>query len=140
MRVALLVHLRAPLARAIRGDMRFVGRPIGPLARGEYPVNVGLHRRECDRPMLPTGPNNRTRRGTGGMAFRGPWGVPVAPDLAPPANQPAGWEAEGWEPEGWEPGGWEPGGWEPGGWTGTRIIHAVTQGISANDRPLVPQP
>ncbi|WP_439596200.1 c-type cytochrome [Falsiroseomonas sp.] len=84
-----------------------------PVARGEYLANAVAHCMECHTPMLPTGQNDRTRLGAGGMEFRGPWGISVAPNLTPHANG-------------------------LGGWTDAQIIRAVTQGISASDRPLSP--
>ncbi|NKC33149.1 c-type cytochrome [Falsiroseomonas selenitidurans] len=84
-----------------------------PVARGEYLANAVAHCMECHTPMLPTGQNDHTRLGAGGMEFRGPWGVSVARNLTPHANG-------------------------LGGWTDAQIIRAITQGISANDRPLAP--
>ncbi|MBU8541128.1 c-type cytochrome [Falsiroseomonas tokyonensis] len=84
-----------------------------PVARGEYLANAVAHCMECHTPMLPTGQNDRSRLGAGGMEFRGPWGVSVAANLTPHANG-------------------------LGGWTDAQIIRAVTQGISATDRPLAP--
>jgi mono/diheme cytochrome c family protein len=97
------------------------GPPVGrvpdpadtPLARGEYLANAVAHCMECHTPMLPTGQNDRTRLGAGGMEFRGPWGLSVARNLTPHPNG-------------------------LGGWTDAQIITAITRGVSADGRPLAP--
>jgi mono/diheme cytochrome c family protein len=91
-----------------------VPEPAGtPVARGEYLANAVAHCMECHTPMLPTGQNDRTRLGAGGMEFRGPWGLSVARNLTPHHNG-------------------------LGDWTDAQIIAAITRGVSANGRPLAP--
>lgn len=85
-----------------------------PIARGEYLANAVAHCMECHTPMQPTGARDWDKRGAGGQAFPGPWGVSVARNITP--HPTAG----------------------IGNWTDQQIIRAVTQGISANDRPLAP--
>jgi mono/diheme cytochrome c family protein len=97
------------------------GPPVGQVpepaatavARGEYLANAVAHCMECHTPMLPTGQNDRSRLGAGGMEFRGPWGVSVARNLTPHANG-------------------------LGGWTDAQIVAAVTGGVSADGRKLAP--
>ena len=97
------------------------GPPVGSvpepadttLARGEYLANAVAHCMECHTPMLPTGQNDRTRLGAGGMEFSGPWGVSVGRNLTPHANG-------------------------LGGWTDAQIITAITKGVSADGRALAP--
>jgi mono/diheme cytochrome c family protein len=84
-----------------------------PVARGEYLANAVAHCMECHTPMLPTGQNDRTRLGAGGMEFRGPWGVSVARNLTPHANG-------------------------LGGWTDAQIVEAITKGVSNTGRQLAP--
>ncbi|TPG44213.1 cytochrome C [Roseomonas nepalensis] len=97
------------------------GPPVGSVpepadtavARGEYLANAVAHCMECHTPMLPTGQNDRGRLGAGGMEFRGPWGVSVARNLTPHAHG-------------------------LGGWTDAQIVTAITRGVSADGRPLMP--
>lgn len=126
---AMIAYLRTvpPVANAVERSVYRIqlppayGPPVAsvpppadtPVARGEYLANAVAHCMECHTPMLPTGQNDRTRLGAGGMEFRGPWGVSVARNLTPHANG-------------------------LGGWTDAQIIRAVTQGISSTDRPLAP--
>ena len=48
---------------------------------GEYLAGPVAHCVECHSPMGPQGPMTETHTGGGGMEFRGPWGVVVAPPI-----------------------------------------------------------
>ncbi|MDO9502547.1 c-type cytochrome [Falsiroseomonas sp.] len=105
---------RMPLPPSYGPPVTSVAPPADhPVARGEYLVNAVAHCMECHTPMLPNGQNDRSRLGAGGVEFRGPWGVSVARNLTPHESG-------------------------LGSWTDAQIIRAVTEGLSANGRPLAP--
>lgn len=85
-----------------------------PVARGAYLAGPIGHCIDCHTPMTPDGRRDWSRVGEGGQAFNGPWGVSVARNITP--NRDHG----------------------IGNWTDAQITRAVTQGVSADGRPLFP--
>ncbi|MBW6399949.1 cytochrome c [Roseomonas sp. HJA6] len=84
------------------------------LARGAYLAGPLGHCVECHTPMMATGQRDWTRIGAGGQPFNGPWGTSVARNITPDREHGIG------------------------DWTDAQIIRAVTQGVSADGRPLFP--
>jgi mono/diheme cytochrome c family protein len=82
-----------------------------PVARGEYLAGAVAHCMECHTPMTADGRSEMSRLGAGGMQFRGPWGVSVAPNITPHGLRD---------------------------WTDAEIIRAVTQGVSRDGGALRP--
>ncbi len=104
---------RIPLPEAYGPPLGSVPPPADtPVARGAYLAGAVAHCIECHTPMQ-AGQSDFSRTGAGGMEFRGPWGVSVARNITPHANG-------------------------IGSWTDEQIIRAVTQGVSANGRQLMP--
>lgn len=82
------------------------------VAYGAYLAGPVGHCVECHSPPDERGqPQTATRRGWGGFAFPGPWGVSVSADITPTGL---------------------------GDWTDEEIVRAVTQGIGRDSRPLLP--
>jgi mono/diheme cytochrome c family protein len=86
-----------------------------PVARGAYIAGPLAHCMECHTPVLALSRRDWSRIGTGGMPFEGPWGIVVAPNIT----------------AGKEHGG-------IGDWTDDQIRDALTRGIAADGRRLVP--
>lgn len=82
------------------------------LAYGAYLAGPVGHCVECHSPPDEAGqPQTMTRRGWGGFAFPGPWGVSVSADITPTGLAD---------------------------WSDAEIIRAITQGVSRDGRPLLP--
>lgn len=82
------------------------------VAYGAYLAGPIGHCVECHSPPDERGqPQTATRRGWGGFAFPGPWGVSVSADITPTGL---------------------------GEWSDAEIVRAVTQGIGRDGRPLLP--
>lgn len=104
---------RIPLPETYGPTVVFVAPPAdNPVARGAYLAGAVAHCIECHTPMQ-AGHSDFSRTGAGGMEFRGPWGVSVARNITPHANG-------------------------IGSWTDEQVIRAVTGGVSANGRQLMP--
>jgi mono/diheme cytochrome c family protein len=89
--------------------------PNDPVARGAYIAGPLAHCIDCHTPALTVTQRDWTRTGTGGLAFQGPWGIAMAPDITA-AN----------------------GRGRLGNWTDEQIVNALTQGVSADGRKLAP--
>lgn len=85
-----------------------------PVARGAYLAGPVAHCMDCHTPPLPGEHRDWSRMGAGGVPFEGPWGVAVARNITPSEQHGIG------------------------SWTDEQIIAAVTKGISADGRRLVP--
>lgn len=104
---------RIPLPDAYGPPIATVSAPADDaVSRGAYLAGPVAHCVECHTPMV-NGHSDFSRTGAGGMEFRGPWGVSVARNITPHANG-------------------------LGGWSDAEIIRAVTTGVSANGRQLMP--
>jgi mono/diheme cytochrome c family protein len=57
--------------------------PDDGAAYGAYLAGPLGHCIECHSPMGPMGPDWRDQTGAGGIAFHGPWGVSLAPNITP---------------------------------------------------------
>ena len=88
--------------------------PDDPVARGAYIAGPLAHCMECHTPLLSVVQRDWTRIGAGGMPIEGPWGIVVAPNIT--SNRDHG----------------------IGGWTDDQILGAITQGIAADGRRLLP--
>jgi len=88
--------------------------PNDPVARGAYLAGPVAHCMDCHTPPLPGEHRDWSRMGAGGVPFEGPWGVAVARNITPSEQHGIG------------------------SWTDEQIIVAVTKGISADGRRLVP--
>jgi mono/diheme cytochrome c family protein len=84
-----------------------------PVVYGAYLAGPLGHCVECHTPMV-AGVPDFDRLGAGGLPFHGPWGTSVSRNITP--HPDAG----------------------IGGWTDDQIKRAITQGISADDSPLMP--
>ena len=85
--------------------------PDNPVARGAYIAGPLAHCLECHTPVLSVAQRDWSRTGAGGMAFAGPWGIVITPDKAH--------------------GG-------IGDWTDDQIRGALTRGVAADGRQLLP--
>ena len=85
-----------------------------PVARGAYLAGPIGHCIECHTPMTADGRRDWARTGAGGQSFDGPWGTSVARNITQDRDQGIG------------------------AWTDAQIVRAVTQGVSADGRPLFP--
>jgi mono/diheme cytochrome c family protein len=88
--------------------------PDDPVARGAYIAGPLAHCMECHTPLLSVVQRDWTRIGAGGMPIEGPWGIVVAPNIT--SNRDYG----------------------IGGWTDDQILGAITRGIAADGRRLLP--
>jgi hypothetical protein len=88
--------------------------PDDPVARGAYIAGPLAHCMECHTPLLSVVRRDWTRIGAGGMPIEGPWGIVVAPNIT--SNRDYG----------------------IGGWTDDQILGAITRGIAADGRRLLP--
>ena len=86
-----------------------------PVARGAYIAGPLAHCMECHTPVLSLVQRDWPRTGAGGMPFQGTWGLVVAPNITPDT----------------EHGG-------IGDWTDDQIRGALTKGIAADGRRLLP--
>jgi mono/diheme cytochrome c family protein len=98
------------------------GPPVGsvadvpkddPVVYGAYLAGPLGHCVECHTPMVEGMPDF-DRLGAGGLPFHGPWGISVSRNITPHPDDGIG------------------------GWTDEQIKRAITQGISADDTPLMP--
>jgi cytochrome c553 len=89
--------------------------PDDPVARGAYIAGPLAHCMDCHTPAVTVSRRDVTRTGMGGLAFEGPWGVAMAPDIT--AAKGRG---------------------RLGDWTDEQIIEAITRGVSADGRRLAP--
>lgn len=85
-----------------------------PVSRGAYLAGPLGHCTECHTPMRPDGHREWSRLGAGGQAFRGPWGVSVARNITPHRENGIG------------------------AWTDAQIVRAITQGVAADGRRMLP--
>jgi mono/diheme cytochrome c family protein len=88
--------------------------PDDPVARGAYIAGPLAHCMECHTPLLSVVQRDWTRIGAGGMPIEGLWGIVVAPNIT--SNRVYG----------------------IGGWTDDQILGAITRGITADGRRLLP--
>ncbi|MGG5823123.1 c-type cytochrome [Falsiroseomonas sp. HW251] len=103
---------RMPLPPAYGPPVVSVPPPAdNAVARGAYLAGPTAHCMECHTPMLPTGQNDMSRLGAGGMQFNGPWGISVAANLTPNGLRE---------------------------WSDAEIERAVRTGVSRNGRQLNP--
>ena len=86
-----------------------------PVARGAYIAGPVAHCMDCHTPVLSIAQRDWSRMGAGGMPLEGPWGIVVAPNITPDKNH----------------GG-------IGDWTDDQIRDALTRGIAADGRHLLP--
>ena len=89
--------------------------PDNPVARGAYIAGPLAHCMECHTPALTAVQRDWSRMGAGGTPFEGPWGIVIAPNITPDK----------------EHGG-------IGDWTDDQIRGALTQGVAADGRRLLP--
>ena len=102
----------APLPPSYGPPVGHVAPPADdPVARGAYLAGPLGHCTECHTPMLADGQRDWARTGAGGVPIPGPMGPVVPRNITPAAI---------------------------GGWTDAQVARAVTQGISADGRPLSP--
>jgi hypothetical protein len=87
--------------------------PDNPVARGAYIAGPLAHCMECHTPLLGVVQRDWARIGAGGTPFEGPWGIVVAPNITPGEHG-------------------------IGGWTDDQIRGAITRGIAADGRRLLP--
>jgi mono/diheme cytochrome c family protein len=85
-----------------------------PVARGAYLAGPVAHCMDCHTPPLAGEHRDWSRMGAGGVPFEGPWGVVVARNITPSKQHGIG------------------------NWTDEQVIAAITKGISADGRRLVP--
>lgn len=105
---------RIPLPPAYGPPIIAVPEPEAtPVARGAYLAGPVAHCIECHTPMLPSGHNDFTRTGAGGMTFPGPWGISVARNITSHTNG-------------------------LGNWSDAEIVRAITEGVSRDGRRLAP--
>jgi mono/diheme cytochrome c family protein len=80
------------------------GPPVGSVAEpsqqdlvayGEYLAGPVMHCMACHTPYLPDGRLDTSRMGSGGLEFRGPWGVSYSANLTPDADTGLGRAADG---------------------------------------------
>ena len=128
---AIVTYLRTvpPKRNAViqRSTYPFPVEPYGPsidhvadpaddsIARGAYIAGPLAHCMECHTPVLTVVQRDWTRTGAGGMPFEGPWGIVVAPNITPDKDH----------------GG-------IGTWTDQQIRDALTKGVAADGRKLLP--
>ncbi len=128
---AIVVYLRAvpPVRNVVtqRSTYPFAlesyGPPVGhvsdppddPVARGAYIAGPLAHCMDCHTPPLTPVQRNWSRMGAGGMPFGGPWGIVVAPNITPDKVHSRISE-----------------------WTDDQIIAALTRGVAADGRKLLP--
>lgn len=107
---------RIPLPPAYGPPVASVPNPPtdDPVARGAYLAGPIGHCMDCHTPMTGNGHRDWARRGAGGQPFPGPWGVSVARNITPHRENGIG------------------------AWTDAQIIRAVTEGVSADGRPMFP--
>lgn len=107
---------RMPLPPAYGPPVAHVPDPPAndPVARGAYLAGPVGHCIECHTPMGEGGRRDWSRTGAGGQPFNGPWGTSVARNITPDRDHGIG------------------------AWTDAQIIRAVTEGVSADGRPLFP--
>jgi len=89
--------------------------PDNPVARGAYIAGPVAHCMECHTPVVSLVQRDWSRMGAGGMPFEGPWGIVVAPNITPDKDH----------------GG-------IGGWSDQQIRDALTRGVAADGRHLLP--
>ncbi len=85
-----------------------------PVKRGEYLAVNLAHCMECHTGRTAEGQRDPARRGAPGSVFEGPWGAVQAPNISSHPERGIG------------------------RWTDEQIMRAITQGISADGRRLVP--
>jgi mono/diheme cytochrome c family protein len=85
-----------------------------PVARGAYLAGPIAHCMDCHTPPLPGERRDWSRIGAGGVPLEGPWGVVVAANIT--SSKEFG----------------------IGNWTDQQILRAITEGISADGRRLLP--
>lgn len=107
---------RMPLPPAYGPPVAHVPDPPAndPVARGAYLAGPVGHCIECHTPMVEGGRRDWSRTGAGGQTFPGPWGTSVARNITPDRDHGIG------------------------AWTDAQIIRAMTEGVSADGRPLYP--
>jgi mono/diheme cytochrome c family protein len=80
------------------------GPPVGSVAEpsrqdlvayGEYLAGPVMHCMACHTPYLPDGRIDTSRMGSGGLEFRGPWGVVYSANLTPDADTGLGRARDG---------------------------------------------
>ena len=89
--------------------------PDNPVARGAYFAGPVAHCMDCHTPPVTVVQRDWSRMGAGGMPFEGPWGIVVAPNIT----------------AGKDHGG-------IGNWTDEQIVGALTRGVAADGRRLLP--
>ncbi|MDP9096608.1 MAG: cytochrome c [Pseudomonadota bacterium] len=85
-----------------------------PVARGAYLAGPVAHCMDCHTPALPGEHRDWSRMGAGGIPFEGPWGVVASRNITPSKEHGIG------------------------RWTDQQIVDAITKGIAADGRRLVP--
>ncbi|MEZ5904068.1 MAG: c-type cytochrome [Geminicoccaceae bacterium] len=86
--------------------------PADQVAYGAYLAGPIAHCVECHTPMGEHGhPDFEHRLGAGGFEFPGPWGISVSANLTPTGL---------------------------GDWSDAEIARAIREGVSRDDRPLMP--
>jgi mono/diheme cytochrome c family protein len=65
------------------------------VAYGEYLAGPVMHCMACHTPYLPDGRLDTSRMGSGGLEFRGPWGVSYSANLTPDADTGLGRAGDG---------------------------------------------
>lgn len=85
-----------------------------PVARGAYLAGPVAHCMDCHTPPSPGERRDWSRMGVGGVPLEGPWGVVLARNIT--SNKEYG----------------------IGGWSDEQIIRAITTGVSADGRRLLP--
>ena len=85
-----------------------------PVARGAYIAGPLAHCVDCHTPAISVVGRDWSQTGAGGIPFEGPWGIVVSRNITP--NKERG----------------------IGNWTDEQIITALTKGVSADGRRLMP--
>jgi len=85
-----------------------------PVARGAYLAGPVSHCMDCHTPPLPGERRDWSRMGVGGVPLEGPWGVVLARNITSSKE------------------------YGIGGWSDEQIIRAITTGVSADGRRLLP--
>jgi mono/diheme cytochrome c family protein len=88
--------------------------PDNSVARGAYIAGPLAHCMECHTPPIGVVQRDWSRMGAGGTPFEGPWGIVIAPNITSDKDHGIG------------------------GWTDDQILGAITRGIAADGRHLLP--
>ncbi len=107
---------RIPLPKSYGPKLGKVGEvsPKDPVRYGRYLAGPLGHCIECHTPLVKGHPDFKNQLGRGGQQFPGPYGVSLARNITPHAGDGLG------------------------KWTDRQIVNAITKGISANGRKLLP--